>query len=275
MVVRSGAHRRAAPVISSIVDAYSATARAWADGPTRVYSRLATALVGCSPVPLEGREILDVGAGTGAGGQAALAAGARGVVAVDAAIGMLSYGAVARPSAAAGDALALPFRGNVFDGALAAFSLNHLDDPVQGFREMARVVRPRSPVLAATYASDDTHPVKQAVEDALLGWGWAPEAWYERLRNHTTPLLATEQRCHDAATAAGLDPVVQHLAIGFDDLTPVDLVEWRLGMAQHASFVGQLSDADHDRLVADVIARLPKPVPPLVRSVLVVAALTD
>ena len=47
--------------------AYDRTAAGWSDGPAVVYDRMAQAVVGAAPVPLGGRTVLDVGAGTGAG----------------------------------------------------------------------------------------------------------------------------------------------------------------------------------------------------------------
>ena len=48
-----------------------------------------------------------------------------------------------------GDALQLPFGGEVFDASTIAFGLRNLADPLQGLREMQRVLRPggRSVVL--------------------------------------------------------------------------------------------------------------------------------
>ena len=78
-------------VTARIGAAYSASARAWAAGPARIYGRLATALVDRSPVALDGRLALDVGSGTGAATLALRARGAR-VVALDAAVGMIASG---------------------------------------------------------------------------------------------------------------------------------------------------------------------------------------
>jgi hypothetical protein len=58
--------------------AYDAAAGEWAGGGLeQMYARLAGALVAAAPVPPAGRSVLDLGAGTGAAGRAALAAGAR------------------------------------------------------------------------------------------------------------------------------------------------------------------------------------------------------
>jgi SAM-dependent methyltransferase len=267
---------------STISAAYSATGAAWARGPERVYLRLAEALVGCSPVPLTGRVVADVGAGTGAAGRAAVLAGARSVVAVDAAVGMLRFEADVRPPAVAGDARSLPFASGSFDGAVAAFSLNHLRDPAAGLREMARIVRPSGPVLASAYAADDTHPVKPAVEGALVAAGWSPPDWYDELRREITPQLATRAGCEAALAAAAAGGAcfaagsssVRELRVPFPELSADQLVAWRLGMAQHAPFVAGLSAAALAAVVDDALARLGPSPPTLVRSVLVIAAVT-
>jgi SAM-dependent methyltransferase len=254
--------------------AYSATGEAWQRGPGRIYDRLAEVLVARSLVPFDGCRVLDVGAGTGAGTRAALAAGAAGVVAVDTAFGMLAYDAVGRPPAVVGDALALPIATGAFDAAVAAFSLNHLTAPAAGLREMARVIRPGGALLAAAYATDDDHPVKAAVEAALSDRGWAPEPWYVALRTQAAPRLATAHDCAAAADAAGLDAEVEPLRVPFPELAPGDLVAWRLGLAQHAPFLARLSPRDREAVASDAVARLGDAAPPLVRSILVVRAVS-
>jgi hypothetical protein len=52
---------------------YDAAAEAWADGPGQMYTQLARVLVASAPMPLAGRRVLDLGAGAGVAGQAALA----------------------------------------------------------------------------------------------------------------------------------------------------------------------------------------------------------
>ena len=127
---------------SGVREAYEAAARLWAEGPGPVYASLADALLAAAGEDLAGgarpggwtiagRRVLDLGAGTGVAGRAALAAGARSVVCADSAPGMLRRcGAGLRPVAA--DATALPFRDGCFDLALAAFCLGHLADPAAG-----------------------------------------------------------------------------------------------------------------------------------------------
>ena len=254
--------------------AYSATGGAWDAGPGRIYDRLAEALVGRSPGALDGARVLDVGAGTGAAGRAALAAGASQVVAVDAAFGMLAHGAGARPPAAVGDVAALPFATGAFDAAVAAFSLNHLAAPALGFQEMARVTRSGGCLLVSAYAADDTHPVKAAVEEVLGRRGWVAPPWYVDVRDVAAPRLATAAEAAAAAGAAGLDAEVDVVRVPFPDLAPADLVAWRLGLAQHAPFVATLGAAERAEVQATAVAGLGPDVPVLVRSMVVVVAVS-
>ena len=244
--------------------AYSASAAAWARGPMRIYGRLAVELVARSPVTLASRRVLDLGAGTGAASHAA--AGAH-VVAVDRAAGMLQVDRAARPPAAVGDAEALPFPDRAFDVVIAAFSLNHLDDPAAGAREAGRVAR--ECVLASTYAADDDHPVKDAVERALAEAGWQRPPWYDAAKA-AMAAWGTVERSTEVVLAAGLEPVtVDHARVPFPDLSGRDLVEWRLGMAQTAAFVAA---HDADALADRALALLPADAGPLVRSVLFIVA---
>jgi len=258
--------------VNALAGAYSDTGGAWEQGPARVYDRLAAVLIDRSPIPFGGGRVLDVGAGTGAASRAAFAAGAAVAVAVDAAFGMLAYYATARPPAVVGDALALPFARSAFDATVAAFSLNHLTSPAAGLREMARVTRPGGAVLGASYAWEDTHPVKEAVRDALAARGWVPEPWYTSLGVDAIPLLATPDGFARAAREAGLSAKVEAVRVPFPELDARDLVAWRLGLAQHAPFVAGLRPHERDVLVADALARLGGEPPQLVRSVVLLSA---
>jgi SAM-dependent methyltransferase len=231
----------------------------------RVYAPLAEALVARCPIDLAGRTVLDHGAGTGAASFAARAARAARVVAVDNALGMLREGRASRPPGAAGDALALPFRSLAFDVVLAAFSLNHLDDPTAGVREALRVAREF--LLASTYATDDDHPVKRAVDDALTEVGWSSPPWYRQLVD--TRQLATVDDAAAVVERAGAVPErVDHVRVRLPDLGPRDLVRWRLGMAQCAAFV-----ATHDaRRIEARALELLGDAAPLERSVIFIVA---
>ena len=256
-----------------IAAAYDRTGAAWQAGPGRIYDRLAHVALDRCPVPLGGASVLDVGAGTGAATRAALACGAARVVAVDGAFGMLAVDAPTRPPAAVADARSLPVRSGGFDVVVAAFSLNHLADPVAALVDAARVLRAGGGVVVTAYASDDGHPAKTAVDDAATAMGWRSESWYDEVRAGAVPLLATTDRAVAAARDAGLvDARAEHVDVAFPELGPADLVAWRLGMANVAPFVAGLPLPQRHALAADAVARLGTDAPPLVRSMIVLTA---
>jgi demethylmenaquinone methyltransferase/2-methoxy-6-polyprenyl-1,4-benzoquinol methylase len=121
----------------------------------------------CALVP--GERVLDVCSGTG---DLALALGRRGaeVVGSDFCPEML---AVARdkagsrgraPRFVAADTQRLPFADGSFDAATVAFGIRNVADPVQGLREMARVVRPGGRVVVLEF----TRPRVPLVRGAYL-----------------------------------------------------------------------------------------------------------
>ena len=251
--------------------AYSATGGAWQHGPGPIYDRMAEVVVSRSPIAVNGGRALDLGAGTGAASRALQAVGAGSVVGLDAAWGMLAWDAAGRPPAVVGDALALPFLDGAFDLVVAAFSITHVHDPVTALGEAARVTRRGGGVVVSAYAADDTHPVRTAVEAALAARGWSPEPWYQAVREHAAPKLATVDAGRAVAAAAGLEADVEQLRVPLPELGAADLVAWRLGLAQHAPFVAALrSDAERTALASEAIARLGADWPPLERSIIVV-----
>ena len=133
--------------------------------PSASTAGLAAELVARSPIPLAGRLVLDLGAGTGAATVAIRAVGGRRSPPTSRP-GMLAAMGADRPPAVAADARALPLRSAAVDAVVAAFSINHLVDPAAGLREARRVTRAGGAVLASSYAHDDAHPAKQAVEEA-------------------------------------------------------------------------------------------------------------
>ncbi len=254
--------------MSAIGRAYSDSAVQWADGPGRVDGQLADLLVAFSPVPLSGSTVLDLGSGTGLASGAARAAGAR-VIAADLALGMVFENRDQRPPATVGDAMALPFRDGAFDVVLAAFSLNHLERPEAGVAEAARV---GGVLVASTYAVDDDHPVKGAVEVALAEVGWTSPAWYHAVKQS----MATWGTV-DAATSVigrgGMQPIrVQKMEVAFPDLRPQDMVAWRMGLAQSAPFVASLSPDRRAGTVQRAMELLGPDPPPLVRRAIFLAA---
>ena len=252
----------AAGVTAGLRAGYEAAAPAWADGPGPLYTRLARVLVAAAPVPLAGTVVLDLGAGTGAAGWAALAAGARQVVAADLSQGMLRHardlGTPASPAPAslapgrpppcrgaawepiAADAVALPFRDHSFDLVLAAFCLNHLDNLAAGLAEARRV---GTAITASTFAPGWDHPAKGAVDQVLGSFGYHPPTWYACLSPGSR--AGDPQVLAECAAAAGFTDVrVRTTAVRTGLVTPVQLASWRLGLAQVAPFLRSLDPTD-------------------------------
>jgi SAM-dependent methyltransferase len=256
--------------MTTLRDAYAASAGAWDAGPDRVFSALAAALLARGP-RWEGLSVLDIGAGTGTATRRLAAAGAW-TVAMDAADGMLSVARAHGAGAAlVGDALALPLRADCADAVVLGFLLNHLSRPADALREAARVVRAGGWVLASTWARDDAHPVREIVQQALLVRGWRIPAWYQSLKDTTTHLSDTAEALGLLARGAGLTAVdAAHVAVPVHATTP-ELLEWRLGMPHTAPFVAALPRTEKRRLWQELQAAAATQ-PPLVCSVVLLVS---
>jgi ubiquinone/menaquinone biosynthesis C-methylase UbiE len=249
--------------------AYDAAAADWARGPERMYAPLARALVAAAPLPVAGGRVLDLGAGTGVVGRAALGAGAARVVAADLAVAMLRLGGPAQHPVAA-DATALPFRDQTFDLIVAAFCLNHLSDPGAALREARRVGRG---FAASTFAPGWTHPAKLAVDEALRPFGFQPPAWYLSLQREAGPAAQDPGRLAAQAAGAGFTDVrVRTMSVPTGLSDPAQLASWRLGMAQVAPFLQSL-DAGQRAAARRAAEQAVAGTGPLVVSMLVLTGL--
>jgi SAM-dependent methyltransferase len=244
----------------------------WADGPQAVYDRLAVAALSRLPDRLDGVTGVDVGAGTGAATRELLRRGAD-VVAVDLSPSMLAEltrQTDGRVPTFVGDIRRLSTRDNTFDVAVAAFVLNHLDDPAAGVRELARVTRPGGHVLATTFGADD-HPIKAAVDEVLVRYGFVHPEWYRVVKEQRIPLSATVGSLAASGSAGGLaDLRVEDMRIDLSDLPTRDAVAYRLGLAHIAPFVATLDAATRMRLDAELADAI-EGLPPLVLPMLVLS----
>jgi SAM-dependent methyltransferase len=220
--------------------AYDLAAAGWADGPGRMYADLARALLAQPGLPVAGRRVLDLGAGTGVAGRAALAAGAASVVAADLAPAMLRQcRAPLRP--VAGSAAALPFADQSFDLGVAAFCLGHVHSIPACLCELRRVC---AAISVSSFAPGWTHPAKDAVDDVLAGFGYRPPAWYLTFKQQCEPRAADEGELLRQAAAAGFaQPRARIVMVPTAVATPAQLASWRLGMAHVAPFTASLSPA--------------------------------
>ena len=118
-----------------------------------------------------------------------------------------------------GDALQLPLPDAHFDGVTMAFGLRNLVDPAQGFREMARILRPggRALVLELTRPAG---PLKALYFPYLFGWlplvggllSGNRQA-YRYLARSIAEFLSVEQVCRTMGES-GFEQVQAHALCG-------------------------------------------------------------
>lgn len=224
---------------ASIGRAYDIGAAAWTNGPAEAYAKLARVLVERVPVRLTGRCVLDLGAGTGVAGVAAIRAGAGHVVAADLAPAMVAR---CRPwlTPVTADAARLPFAAGAFDVVLAAFSLSHVPSLPTVLDECRRVA---DVLVASTFAAGWTHPAKSAVDGVLAQFGYVPPGWYIRFKRELEPAAEDAGEVARIAEDVGFGEVdVQVVRVATGLATPTELASWRLGMAHIAPFVHALDE---------------------------------
>jgi ubiquinone/menaquinone biosynthesis C-methylase UbiE len=236
-----------ADVTADVRAAYDATGAAWDNGPRRIYDQLAAVLLDQSPVSFDGAVALDAGAGTGAATAELVLRGAH-VTAIDLSVGMLRRmtGAVA-----VGDVVRLPIRNDAADITVAAFVLNHLPQPVDGLRELARVTRPGGAVFVSVFGAGPAHASKEAIDEVAARYGFAVPDWYARMKE-SFELQATTPRALSAlARQSGLRDGAAQLVTVTPAMTDADVVNWRLGMAHLAPFVASLTAVQAKALADD------------------------
>ena len=244
--------------------------RAWAEGPQVVYDRLATAAMRVLPHRLTGARALDVGAGTGSTTRELLRRGAA-VVVVDRSPAMLCE--LRRQLSDSvplviGDICRLGIRDDTADVTVAAFVINHLADPVVGLQELRRVTRSGGRVLATTFGADD-HPIKAAVDEVLIRYGFEHPAWYRTIKAGEVAPISTPAGLSAAGAQAGLRrALVESVAVDLSDLPVSAAIGYRLGLAHIAPFIASLDAAVTDRLRADLVATVAA-LPPLRLQMLV------
>ena len=229
----------------------------WAEKVDPVYEALSAAVIAASPVRLTGRLIADLGAGTGATSRAIVRVGGR-PVAVDVSYPMLAHRRTERPQAVVADITALPIAAHSLGGAIAAFSLSHIDDPAAALAEAARVTEPGGPVLAGVFADTGSrHPAGPILDRLAAQRGWAPPSWYLHLKQDLEPRMADASELTRLAASAGLIDVTlfdREVDAGLD--TAEDFVGWRLGHPAMAPFVAQLPPAERLSLEAEAVAEV-------------------
>lgn len=254
--------------LPGMAEAYDLAAAAWANGPSRLYGRLADELLDAAPVALAGAAVLDVGAGTGVVAAAVRARGAKRVVAADLAAGMLAQTGPGVERVVA-DAARLPFTDQAFDLLTAGCVINHVPAPSAVLAEFRRVA---TALVATTFAATDPHPAKAAVDQVASNHGWRPPTWYLRLKQDVAPETEAADRVAALAAEAGYGDVhvdVRSVSTGIQ--APTDLAAWRLGMAHLAAYVVSLTPAERDVVVAEATAAVDA-MPPLSVDLVILSA---
>ena len=124
-------------------------------------------------------------------------------------------------------------------------------------------------MAVSAYADDDTHPVKQIVDNVCVAHGWHRPEWYLRMQAEAAPKLATPARAvQEAGALAGAE--ARRVRVDFADLAPEALIAWRMGMAQLAPFLSTLTAVERAEIASEARAWLGGDPPPLVRSMIVV-----
>jgi ubiquinone/menaquinone biosynthesis C-methylase UbiE len=253
-----------------IRQAYDSSGDAWNNGPATVYRALAEPVLEAAG-DVAGKRVLDVGTGSGVLADELVRRGAS-VLAVDLSLSMLRRGALDRPPAAVADVRALPLRPGSVDLATASFVLNHLDVPADGIRQIAQVLRPGGRLLATTFEGEAPHPAKPLLDVVAARHGFVPPQWYASVKEALLPLLSSPDRFVAAATEGGLVGARVERVVVALDLSPSQLVSWRLGMAHLAPFVAALTDEERAALVAEAESAVSEAAEPVEMGVLVLDA---
>ncbi len=131
-------------------DAFSATYEAHRDGRGRYHDLLDALEIEFAAPAVIGRDVLEVGSGTGLVLRA-LAPLARRAVGVDLSPGMLARARARGLEVVEGSASALPFADATFDVAVSFKTLPHVPELARALSEMARVVRPGGTLFVELY----------------------------------------------------------------------------------------------------------------------------
>jgi SAM-dependent methyltransferase len=236
------------------VSTHYANPEVWASGRDHVYEALSQAVLAEHAAELDGRGVLDLGAGTGATSRAVAKVGGR-PLSIDSSWPMLQHDRLSRHPAIVGDACALPMGDDTVGATVAAFVLSHVLDPVALLREAGRVTVPGGIVVVVSFAVDrERTTAKATIEELLRDRGWTPPLWFRRLKEELEPVVTDPQALTSMALAAGLRaPVVATFVVDTGIGAPHELVDWRLGSPGVASFLAAMTDGERARLHTEAV----------------------
>ncbi len=239
---------------------------AWEDGEAyqafmgRWSQLLAPKFLDWARVPTDAR-VLDVGCGTGALTEAVLASGAGRVTAVDPSPAFIeyshsrlaNYGHMAEFRV--GDAMALPFPDESFDGVLSEFVLNFIPDPARALQEMRRVARRGGVVSVCVWDYSDGMKMLRSFWDSAS----ALDPAARHLDQGERFPLCRPDRLRRLFEDAGLSDVEVGpigIEMRFQDFADY----WNPflgGQGPAGEYITSLNEANRERLRAKLIAELP------------------
>lgn len=134
-------------------------------GQDRAWRRQAVAAL----APRPGQRFLDLAAGTGTSSEPIRHAGAH-VYPTDLSLGMLVVGKRRTPGLpfVAGDALALPYADDSFDGVTISFGLRNVEDTAAALAEMRRVTRPGGTLVVCEFSTPVWKPFRVVYSNYLV-----------------------------------------------------------------------------------------------------------
>jgi SAM-dependent methyltransferase len=186
---------------------------------------------------------------------------------------MLRWDQARRPPSLVADVLRLPLLDRAVDDTLAAFVLNHLREPVAGMRELARVTRPGGAVLASAYATTSHSAARDALDEELRRRGFTPPDWYLDVKALATPEVGSAAAMAAVACAAGLVEIrVDEREVDVGVHSPGELVDYRLGQAQHVAWLAAMPAARRAALRAELVAAIAPVMAPFTPTVVFLAA---
>ena len=154
-----------AAMFDGVAERYDLTNDLLSLGQTRLWRRAVAQAVDARP----GERILDLAAGTGTSSLPFQQAGAS-VVACDFSLGMLEVGRQRNPHLdfAAGDAMKLPFKDDVFDAVTISFGLRNVADTTAALRELHRVTKPGGRLLVCEFSHPTLAPFRTVYLEYLM-----------------------------------------------------------------------------------------------------------
>ena len=175
-------------------DAFAETYEARRDGRGRYHDLLDELEVELAAPYVEGREVLEVGCGTGLLLRRFAELGKR-AVGVDLSPGMLAHARARGLDVREANATKLPFPTASFDVAVSFKTLPHVPDLRRALAEMARVVRPGGVVIAELYNPRSVrHALKRFLPAGRVGAGTERDV-HVRFDDREALIRALPARC--------------------------------------------------------------------------------